>query len=122
MCKLKNSSDLWLPLFLGMAAFILVTGGKIIWPSYVDWLFLHGDSEDGLFAWQFYRHTPLFQSPLGANFPYGMGRGGQLFMQNHFFYLHFHLNCYLEYFRPHFNIWGYGFLYALFYKLFFPGN
>lgn len=77
MIKFKNF-DLLLPICLGIAAFILVTGGKIVWPGNIDWLYLHGDSEDGLFAWQFFRHTPLLQNPLGANFPYGMGVGGSI--------------------------------------------
>lgn len=33
---------------------------------------------DGLFAWQYFRYTPIFQNPLGANFSYGMGMGGSV--------------------------------------------
>ncbi len=78
MNKLKKYPQLLIPILLGIAAFILVTGGKIIWPTNINWLFLHGDMADGLFAWQYFRHTPLLQNPLGANYPYGMGMGGSI--------------------------------------------
>lgn len=78
MDKLKNYYQLLIPILLGIVAFIFVTGGKIIWPTNINWLFLHGDMTDGLFAWQYFRHTPIFQNPLGANFPYGMGMGGSI--------------------------------------------
>ena len=76
--RLKKHSQLWIPALLGISAFILVTGGKILWPSNINWLFLHGDMADGLFAWQYFRHTAILQSPLGANYPYGMGMGGSI--------------------------------------------
>ncbi|MGC1855074.1 MAG: DUF6311 domain-containing protein, partial [Candidatus Aquirickettsiella sp.] len=78
MNKLNPYRQLWIPIFLGIVVFILVTGGKIIYPNKIDWLFLHGDSEDGLLAWQFFRYTPIFQNPLGTNYPYGMGMGGSI--------------------------------------------
>ncbi|MFZ0219832.1 MAG: DUF6311 domain-containing protein [Candidatus Aquirickettsiella sp.] len=78
MRRLKVLSDLYIPFLIGIAAFIIVTGGGILWPKNINWLFLHGDMEDGLFAWQFFRHTPFFQNPLGANYPYGMGMGGSI--------------------------------------------
>jgi len=76
--KLKKYGQLSIPILLGICAFIFVTGGKILWPSNINWLFLHGDMTDGLFAWQYFRYTPIFQNPLGANFSYGMGMGGSV--------------------------------------------
>lgn len=75
---LKKYESLWIPCLLGIIAFIFVTGGKILFPSNINWLLLNVDTADGLYAWQFFRHTPVFQNPLGANFPYGMGMGGSI--------------------------------------------
>lgn len=75
--RFKKNSDLYLPFLVGILAFIIVSGGgKIIWPTNIKWLV--GDNLDALVAWQFFRHTPLFQSPLGANYPYGMGLSGSI--------------------------------------------
>ena len=74
---LKRYSQLLIPILLGSAAFILVTGGKILWPSNIDWL-SDGDQIEALCAWEFFRYTPVFQNPLGANYPYGMGLGGSV--------------------------------------------
>ncbi|MGC1855076.1 MAG: DUF6311 domain-containing protein, partial [Candidatus Aquirickettsiella sp.] len=76
--KLKKYFYLWIPILLGICAFIFVTGGKILWPSNIDWLFLNVDTANGLYAWQFFRYTPIFQNPLGTNYPYGMGMGGSI--------------------------------------------
>ncbi len=76
--KLKKYFCLWIPILLGICAFIFVTGGKILWFSNIDWLFLNVDTANGLYAWQFFRYTPIFQNPLGTNYPYGMGMGGSI--------------------------------------------
>lgn len=74
--KLKKYGQLSIPFLLGICAFIFVTGGKILWPSNINWLF--GDSAEALYGWQLFRNTPIFQNPLGANYPYGMGIGGSI--------------------------------------------
>lgn len=75
--RFKKNSDLYLPFLVGILAFIIVSGGgKIIWPTNIKWLF--EDNLQALIAWQFFRHTPLFQSPLGVNYPYGMGLSGSI--------------------------------------------
>lgn len=76
--KLKSYSQLCIPILLGVSAFILITGGKIVWPTNINWFFLHGDNTTSFDAWQFFRHTPIFQNPLGAIYPYGMGMGGSI--------------------------------------------
>lgn len=73
---LKRYSQLLIPILLGIAAFIFITRGKILWPSNINWL--RGDQIDALWAWEFFRYTPVFQNPLGANYPYGMGLGGSI--------------------------------------------
>lgn len=81
MNKLKKYFQLGIPILLGIVAFIFVTGGNIIWPKNINWLFLHDDMADGLLAWQYFRHTPLLQNPLGANYPYGMGVGSIIYAE-----------------------------------------
>lgn len=76
MNKLKNSSQILIPILLGIAAFIFVTGGKIVWPSNINWL--RGDAVEALCAWEFFRYTPVLQNPLGSNYPYGMGIAGSV--------------------------------------------
>ncbi|WP_339051177.1 DUF6311 domain-containing protein [Rickettsiella endosymbiont of Xylota segnis] len=78
MDKLKKYFYLWMPILSGIAAFTLITGGEIVWPTNIDWLFLHGDNTSSFDAWQFFRHTPILQNPLGAIYPYGMGMGGSI--------------------------------------------
>jgi Family of unknown function (DUF6311) len=84
---LKKYSQFLIPIFLGIAAFILVTGGKILWPSNINWL--KEDAIEALCAWEFFRYTPVFQNPLGANYPYGMGIGGSIIYQDPLFILTF---------------------------------
>lgn len=83
--KLKKYYQLWLPILLGISAFILLTGGKILCPSNINWLFLNPDVSNDLCAWQFYRFTPVFENPLGANYPYGMGMGGSIIFAEQLF-------------------------------------
>lgn len=46
--------------------FVYVTGGRIINPTYDDWLMI-GDSAQHYIGWEFFRHTPLFQWPIADN-------------------------------------------------------
>jgi hypothetical protein len=50
---------------------IYVTGGAIINPTNRDWL-MFGDAAQHYLGWEFFRHTPLLQWPIGANYPLGM--------------------------------------------------
>ena len=58
-------------LVVGTAVFIYVTGGAIINPTSRDWL-MFGDAAQHYLGWEFFRHTPLLQWPIGANYPLGM--------------------------------------------------
>jgi hypothetical protein len=58
-------------LLVGTAVFIYVTGGTIINPTNRDWL-MSGDAAQHYLGWEFFRHTPLLQWPIGANYPLGM--------------------------------------------------
>lgn len=70
--------DTLLALLVGLAAFLLYTGGgAILDPTYTDWLMV-GDPATGWLGWQFFRDTPLLQWPLGANRAYGMELGSSI--------------------------------------------
>ena len=58
-------------LVVGTAVFVYVTGGAIINPTNRDWL-MFGDAAQHYLGWEFFRHTPLLQWPIGANYPLGM--------------------------------------------------
>jgi hypothetical protein len=62
-----------LALIIGGIGFLLATGGKILWPSNIDWL-MTGEDDGGThyLGWEFYRNAPLLQWPFGANPDYGM--------------------------------------------------
>jgi len=59
-------------LISGILVFIYFTGGgKILDPTYIEWLF-EGDSTTHWLGWQFFRYSPLLQWPLGTNISYGL--------------------------------------------------
>ena len=58
--------------FIATAAFIYFTGGAILDPTNVKWLYW-GDPATSYLGWQFFRDTALFQFPLGATPNYGVG-------------------------------------------------
>ncbi len=66
-----------LAILLGFVAFFLITGGKILWPTYIDWL-LAGDPATHWIGWQYFRYTPLLQWPIGANPDLGMEIGSSI--------------------------------------------
>ncbi|WP_199099953.1 DUF6311 domain-containing protein [Dyella sp. ASV21] len=59
-----------LPVLLGVAAFVLVTGGNLFVPGNVLWL-QHQDLAQSYLGWAFYRHDP-WSWPWGANPSYGL--------------------------------------------------
>ena len=73
----KKISGAWWSILLGFAAFMLITGGKILWPTYTDWL-MEGDPSTSWLGWQFFRHSPLWQWPIGANPNYGLDIGSSI--------------------------------------------
>ncbi|PFH09531.1 hypothetical protein BCF11_1928 [Collimonas sp. PA-H2] len=62
---------------MGLAAFVFYTGGTIVWPTYTEWL-MRGDFGQHFLGWNFFRHTPLWQFPLGANPAYGETLGSSI--------------------------------------------
>ena len=52
--------------FFGSIAFVVLTGGAILNPRNLDWLMI-GDSAQHQIGWEFFRHTSLWQWPIGLN-------------------------------------------------------
>ena len=55
---------------IGLAAFVFYTGGAIVRPTSIEWL-MRGDFAQHFLGWNFFRHAPLLQFPLGTNWNYG---------------------------------------------------
>lgn len=77
----SNSSrpSLWIPAALGAALFLALGGLTILSPSNLGWL-MRGllDPPTYQLGWEFFRHTPWMQFPLGANPDYGMALGSSI--------------------------------------------
>lgn len=69
--------EYWLSVLLGIFAFIGITGGGILLPTYTDWL-MAGDPAVNFLGWEFFRYTPLLQWPVGANPNYGLDIGSSI--------------------------------------------
>lgn len=67
----------WLSILAGLFAFVVITGGTILMPEYVDWL-MAGDPAANFLGWQFFRYSPMLQFPLGANPSYGTDLGNSI--------------------------------------------
>lgn len=77
--RLKNINNVWYALLLGVIAFLCITGGKILIPTYTDWLMGEGgDPAQHYIGWVFFRESPMWQWPLGANPNYGMEVSGAI--------------------------------------------
>lgn len=61
--------------FVGLVVFFALTGGRVLDPGYVDWLIgqdpIMVDRAMHYLGWEFFRHSPVLQFPLGANPAYG---------------------------------------------------
>ena len=69
--RAERNQALLYSLLVGTAVFIYVTGGSIINPTNRDWL-MFGDAAQHYLGWEFFRHTPVLQWPIGANYQLGM--------------------------------------------------
>ena len=58
---------------LTVVSFWILTKGFIILPSNIEWL-MEGETDSATYwiGWEFFRHTPLLQWPIGANPYYGL--------------------------------------------------
>jgi len=62
--------SIWLPLLLGIAAFLIIASPQFLDPTNVAWL-IGGDSLQHYLGWAFYRNGP-WTWPIGLNELYGM--------------------------------------------------
>lgn len=60
-----------MPILIGVAACLLITGGGMLEPGNIHWL-THGDLAQSYLGWAFYRDAP-WSWPPGANALYGAG-------------------------------------------------
>ena len=67
---------------LSIAAFFIITGGKILNPNFIDWLILNkeqiSDHEMHLLGWLFFRETDILQFPFLKNTSFGLYTGSSL--------------------------------------------
>jgi hypothetical protein len=75
----SSRPSLWIPVALGTALFLALGGLTILSPSSLGWL-MRGllDPPTYQLGWEFFRHTPWAQFPLGANPDYGMALGSSI--------------------------------------------
>ncbi|HEY2016776.1 MAG TPA: DUF6311 domain-containing protein, partial [Bryobacteraceae bacterium] len=66
-----------MPVSIGILAFLAIPGSRILNPTQMGWLTL-GDPAQHFLGWQFFRNTPLFENPMGANRPFGMEAGSSI--------------------------------------------
>jgi hypothetical protein len=59
------------PCLVGVVAFLLVVGPRVLDPTNVAWVRDHGDTLTHYLGWTFFRHTP-WTIPLGLNPNYGL--------------------------------------------------
>ncbi|MBC7760103.1 MAG: hypothetical protein H7069_14690 [Phormidesmis sp. FL-bin-119] len=82
--KMSRISGAWWSALLGIAAFSLITGGNILWPTNSDWLIVGDlatyslDPAQHWLGWQFFRNSPFLQWPIGANPDFGMDIGSSI--------------------------------------------
>jgi len=72
---LARNQPFLLSILTGVIAFVAITGGRILRPGYIDWLMEEIDAGTNYLGWQFFRHTPIFQYPLGAIPSFGTDMG-----------------------------------------------
>jgi len=60
-----------LPVILGISAFLLIVGPRVLDPEYLGWLEIDNDPLMGYMGWSFYRFSG-WNFPLGLNPKYGL--------------------------------------------------
>ncbi|HEY2014103.1 MAG TPA: DUF6311 domain-containing protein [Bryobacteraceae bacterium] len=80
MPRQANSQSRWrflLPALMGTLVFLSISGARTLNPGHIGWL-TAGDPAQHFLGWQFFRNTPILQSPLGANPDFGMELGSSI--------------------------------------------
>ncbi len=74
---LQSRARLLLPVSIGVLVFLAIPSSRILNPTHIGWLTL-GDPAQHFLGWQFFRDTPLLQSPMGANPSFGLDIGSSI--------------------------------------------
>lgn len=69
---MKNRSFPFIAGFLGLVMFIVFGGKPSLDVTNISFM-LDGDPAQHWIGWEFFRHTPLLQWPIGNNTAYGIG-------------------------------------------------
>lgn len=67
---------------LGLFAFVIWGGGHAFSPVHVGWLMSGMDTPAHYLGWEYFRHTPWWQWPLGANPSYGTDAPGTMVLSD----------------------------------------
>jgi hypothetical protein len=65
-------------LLLGLLAFAAWDGGHTLSPVHIGWIMSGLDTPAHYLGWEFFRHTPWWQWPMGANPAYGSDASGTI--------------------------------------------
>jgi hypothetical protein len=68
----------WLTLLMGLLAFWAWAGVRTLAPGHIGWVMSGVDTSAQYLGWQFFRQTPWWQWPLGANPAYGSDASGSI--------------------------------------------
>jgi hypothetical protein len=75
----KIIRNLAIPCLLGFAIFLFFCGPRIINPTNLDWILATpGDPTQHYVGWNFFKHSPFAQWPLGLNEGYGEAIGSSI--------------------------------------------
>jgi hypothetical protein len=67
---------------VGLLAFALWGGAHVLSPKHFGWLMTIGDTPGQYLGWEYFRRTPWWQWPLGANPNYGRDAPGTIVMSD----------------------------------------
>ena len=72
----------WLTVLMGLLAFWAWAGARTLAPGHIGWALSGVDTSAQYLGWQFFRHTPWWQWPLGANLTYGSDAPGSIVLSD----------------------------------------
>ena len=72
----------WLTLVMGLVAFWIWGGAYTLAPGHIGWVMAGLDTPTHYLGWQFFRHAPWWQVPLGSNFANGSDTPGTIVLSD----------------------------------------
>ncbi|WP_426700245.1 DUF6311 domain-containing protein [Rhodanobacter sp. Col0626] len=76
--SLRNNAPAIGALLLGLLAFVAWDGGHVLSPVHVGWVMSGWDTPTHYLGWEYFRHAPWWQWPVGANPSYGSDAPGTI--------------------------------------------